>query len=72
MRGGFLNRARKFFLMLEEKAQISVEMIVIMAALVAVVLFFVTRMKNTVSQAADKMENATNDIWNQIDQISKE
>ncbi len=55
--------------MLGKRAQISIEMIVIMAALVAVVLFFVTRLQNTATTAGQKIEESSNKIWEEIDKI---
>jgi preprotein translocase subunit SecG len=54
---------------MEEKAQISVELIIVLAAVVAVVLLLVTQLQETASQGATKMEKTAGDVFKKIDKI---
>lgn len=58
---------RKFFF--EERAQISVELIIILAAVVAIVLILVSQLQQTGTKGAEKIKEKTDDIFDQIDKI---
>ncbi|MDD4250678.1 MAG: hypothetical protein PHX27_00620 [Candidatus ainarchaeum sp.] len=55
--------------LLEEKAQISVELIIVLAAVVAVVLVLVSQLQATSSQGAQKLEKTAGDVFKKIDDI---
>ena len=52
-----------------EKAQISIEFIIIIAAIVAVVLILVGWMQDTATTGTEKMDKKTEDIFDAIDKI---
>lgn len=52
-----------------EKAQISIEFIIIIAAIVAVVLILVGWMQKTASTGTDKMTKKADDVFKIIDKI---
>ncbi len=54
---------------MEEKAQISVELIIVLAAVVAVVLLLVTQLQETASEGAKKMDKSAESIFKKIDKI---
>ncbi len=58
---------KDFFI--EEKAQISVELIIVLAAVVAVVLVLVSQIQATSEQGASKLEKTASDVFSKIDEI---
>jgi len=54
----------------EQKAQISAEMIIVLAALLAVAIVLITKLSGTSKQAAEKVDAKTNDLLAQIDDIN--
>ena len=57
---GFLN---------EERAQISVELIIVLAAVVAVVLVLVSQIQATSTQGSNKLSETADDVFKKIDDI---
>ena len=55
----------------DDRGQVSAELIVVIAALLAVAMFFVSSLNDTVTQAGDKMQDKTGDVLKQIDGIGK-
>jgi uncharacterized protein (UPF0333 family) len=53
----------------EQKAQISVELIIVLAAVVAVVLVLVSQLQATSEQGATKLEKTASDVFSKIDKI---
>lgn len=53
----------------EEKAQISIELIIVLAAVVAIVLVLVSQLQKTSSSGAKKIDEKTKDIFDKIDEI---
>jgi hypothetical protein len=53
----------------EEKAQISVELIIVLAAVVAVVLVLVSQIQATSEQGSQKLEETAEDVFKKIDDI---
>ena len=53
----------------EEKAQISIELIIILAAVVAIVLVLVSQLQKTSTSGAKKISDKTADIFDKIDDI---
>jgi uncharacterized protein (UPF0333 family) len=53
----------------EEKAQISVELIIVLAAVVAVVLVLVSQLQATSEQGSQKLEETAEDVFKKIDDI---
>lgn len=56
-------------LMLENRAQISIELIIVMAAVVAVVLLLVTQLQSSSKEGITKLEKKTQDIFDEIEKI---
>jgi len=54
---------------LEERAQISVELIIVLAAVVAVVLVLVNQMQATSEAGAQKLEKEAGEVFKKIDDI---
>jgi hypothetical protein len=54
----------------EESAQVSAELIIIIAAVLAVALIVVTQMLNTARTGAEKMGSASDRIWSDVGGIS--
>ena len=54
---------------LGNRAQISVELIVVLAAVVALILILVSRLQATGSDAAKKFDSKVDDIFKEIDKI---
>lgn len=54
---------------MEEKAQISVELIIVLAAVVAVVLVLVSQLQSTSDAGAEKLEKKASDVFKKIDDI---
>ena len=59
----------RFHLLSESRAQISIEMILVMAAVVAVVLLLVTQIQGSSEKGVNKLKQKTEDIFREIDQI---
>lgn len=53
----------------ESRAQISIELIIVMAAVVAVVLLLVTQLQSSSKTGVDKLQKKTKDIFDEIDKI---
>lgn len=53
----------------EEKAQISVEMIIVLAAVVAIVLLLVSQLQKTTEEGVRVIDNKTSEIFGQIEDI---
>ncbi|MBN2067424.1 MAG: hypothetical protein JW744_03080 [Candidatus Diapherotrites archaeon] len=58
-----------FDLVQEEKAQISVELIIILAAVVALVLLLVQQLQETSSEGTKVIEKKSKEIFKQIEDI---
>lgn len=63
----FFRHSKNFFL--EEKAQISVELIIILAAVVAVVLVLVSQLQSTSSDGSKKLKETSESVFKKIDSI---
>lgn len=53
----------------EEKAQVSIELIIVLAAVVAIVLVLVSQLQKTSASGAKKIDEKTKDIFDKIDEI---
>jgi uncharacterized protein (UPF0333 family) len=53
----------------EERAQISVELIIVLAAVVAVVLILVSQLQATSTEGAEKLKDSSDDVLKKIDDI---
>jgi uncharacterized protein (UPF0333 family) len=53
----------------EERAQISVELIIVLAAVVAVVLVLVSQMQSTSQEGAKKLKETSDSVLKKIDDI---
>ena len=53
----------------ENKAQISVELIIVLAAVVAVVLILVSQLQATSEEGSKKLEDTSKSIFKKIDDI---
>ena len=51
------------------RAQVSLELIVILAAVIAIVLLIVSRLQSAGNGAADKFDKKVDDVFKQIDKI---
>ncbi len=58
---------KKMFL--EERAQISVELIIVMAAVVAIVLLLVSQLQKTTEKGAKVIDKKTSEIFKEIEDI---
>ena len=54
---------------LDNRAQVSVELIVVLAAVVAIVLLLVSQLQSTTEKGSKVIEKKTNDIFDQIEKI---
>jgi len=54
---------------LEEKAQISVELIIVLAAVIAVVLVLVSQLQATSEEGSKVLEETAEDVFSKIDKI---
>lgn len=54
----------------DEKAQISAELIIIMAAVLAVALIVVTQLQSTAEKGSEKIGEKSEDIFDKLDNIS--
>jgi len=52
----------------EERAQISAELIIIMAAILAVALIVVSQLQSTARGGTEKVGNKTEELWEKIDE----
>jgi len=55
--------------MIDEKGQISVELIIVLAAVVAVVLILVSQLQSTTEEGVKTIDKKTDDIFSKIDKI---
>lgn len=53
----------------EARAQISIELIIVLAAVVAIVLILVSQMQETGTKGAEKIKQKTDDIFDEIEKI---
>ncbi|MFA6064725.1 MAG: hypothetical protein WCW44_03225 [archaeon] len=53
----------------EEKAQISVELIIVLAAVVAVVLILVSQLQSTSEAGSKKLKDSSDNVLKKIDDI---
>ena len=53
----------------EEKAQVSIELIIVLAAVVAIVLVLVSQLQKTSASGAKKIDEKTKSIFEKIDEI---
>lgn len=53
----------------ESKAQVSIELIIVLAAVVAIVLVLVSQLQKTSASGAKKIDEKTKDIFDKIDAI---
>ena len=51
------------------RAQVSVELIIIFAAVVAIALLLITQLQKTTKEGSDVIEDKANDIFDQISDI---
>ncbi|MDD5148356.1 MAG: hypothetical protein PHH08_02730 [Candidatus ainarchaeum sp.] len=56
-------------LFFQEKAQISIELIIVLAAVVALVLLFVSQLRQTSSEGTKAIDEKTKKIFDEIDKI---
>jgi competence protein ComGC len=54
---------------MEEKAQVSVELIIVLAAVVALVLLFVSQLQSTTEEGTKVIAKKTKKIFDEIDDI---
>ena len=55
---------------MDSKAQISIELIIVMAAVVAVVLLLVTQLQSSSQTGVQKLQEKTQNVFDTIDQIN--
>ena len=55
--------------MLEERAQISIELIIVLAAVVALVLLFVSQLRETSAEGSRVIEEKSSKIFKEIEKI---
>jgi competence protein ComGC len=53
----------------EQKAQISAEMIILIAAIIAIVLVVVTQLQKTTNKANKTVDDKADDVFKQIEKI---
>lgn len=53
----------------DSRAQISIELIIVMAAVVAVVLLLVTQLQSSSEKGLAKLDKKTKDVFDEIDKI---
>ncbi|MBU1197867.1 hypothetical protein KJ765_05155 [Candidatus Micrarchaeota archaeon] len=53
----------------EQEAQISAELIIVIAALVAVALVLVTQLQKSAKEGSATLEKKTKAVWDQVDKI---
>ncbi len=56
-------------LMADQRAQISAEMIILIAAIIAIVLVVVTQLQKTTTKANKAVDKKADDVFKQIDKI---
>lgn len=54
---------------LSQKAQVSIEMIIVLAALVAIALILISQLQKTTDKGASVIEKKTSDIFKEIEDI---
>ena len=52
-----------------EKGQVSAELLIIIAALIAVAVILVTQLGNTAATSAEKVNSKSEDVFKKIDEI---
>jgi uncharacterized protein (UPF0333 family) len=62
-------RLFKETIIMDNRAQISVEMIIVMAAMIALGLFLLTNLNNTATKAGDTLTKKSTELLNQINRI---
>lgn len=55
---------------MDNRAQISAELIIIMAAILAVAIVLVTNLKNTAGDASKKLSSKSDELLSKIDKIT--
>lgn len=58
-------------LLKDQKAQISAEMIILLAAIVAIVLVIITQLQKTTTKANNTVDKTSNKIFDKISDIEK-
>tara|TARA_Y100000310_G_C20702563_1_gene831296 strand:+ start:9232 stop:9432 length:201 start_codon:yes stop_codon:yes gene_type:complete len=58
-----------YFIMFGEKAQISIELIIVLAAVVAIVLLLVSQLQKTAEKGTKVFDKKTNLIFKEIEDI---
>ncbi|MBU0662049.1 MAG: hypothetical protein ABH854_03930 [Candidatus Diapherotrites archaeon] len=56
-------------LLFEERGQISVELIIVLAAVVAIILLLVSQLQKTTAKGAKVIDTKTSDIFDEIEDI---
>ena len=56
-------------MVIDSRAQISVEMIIVLAAIIVVVLLFASKLFTTSENAAKKLDEKTSDVLKKIDKF---
>lgn len=66
-----MNRKIKYLTkhLFRERAQVSIEMIVLLAAVIALVLLIVSRLQASGTKAADAFDGKMKDVFKEIDKI---
>jgi len=59
----------KFKILSEKKGQISAEMIILLAAIIAIVLVIITQLQKTTAKANQTVTNTSDKIFNKISDI---
>lgn len=65
----FRNSLQVFFMRFGNKAQVSVELIIVFAALVAIVLLLVSQLSKTTEKGTKIIEGKSSDIFKEIEKI---
>ncbi len=55
---------------MEERAQISVELIIVLAAVIAVAIVLVSQLQKTAEKGAKSLGDKSDDVFKQIDKIN--
>ena len=56
---------------MDDKAQVSAELIIVIAALIAVAIVLITQLQNTAKKGSRVLEDETNKVWKLINSTSK-
>lgn len=65
----YLFAENNFFMLSEQKAQVSIELIIVLAAVVALVLLFVTQLQKTGAKGTQAIEETSDKIFGKIGEI---